>query len=640
MIFAALLLASCTRSALDTAQDWGARGDCDPIAPTTCGLPFPSTFYMAEDPTSPTGWRVDLGPTTLPINANDVQPVPDLWNERDGWSVLGTLIAHFPDTTLDGTASHADIGASIADGSLTVIVDAETGERIPHFVELDMTQDQDDRRAFLLVPVVPMDYGRRYVVGIRGLTATDGGPVAPSEGFAALRDGTATSTGDIERRRSHYEESIFPVLEADGWDRGELILAWDMVTGSREGITGKAVWMRDDALDRIGPDGPPYTITSVVTEDLNEWTARRIHGEMTVPLYTEEDNRGTLLTRDENGMPYYNGETTVPFTVIVPNSVWNNATPAAIMQYGHGLLGGQGEVQNSYLAELADEHGYIIIAVDWTGMKSDDFEAIVVMMVDDIQRFGIIPERSQQGFVEKLAAMRLISGALAQDEALMPPDPKTGTPTVIVDAERRYYYGNSQGAILGGAYAALSPDIQRAVLGVGGTPYNLLLHRSSDFTAYFLILQTMYPDPIETTMWLGYMQTLWDPGESSGYALAMNQEPLDGIDAKEVLMQVAIGDAQVTTLGAHVQARAYGAALISPAVRPVWGLEEVEAPHIGSALVEWDYGLEEPFENVPPESGDPHNRPRKDEAGMAQIGHFLATGEVLHFCDGPCEDLD
>ncbi|MFT4976045.1 MAG: hypothetical protein ACI8S6_001940, partial [Myxococcota bacterium] len=638
LISAALFLA-CTPKTEDLSLEWGERGDCDPIAPTTCGLPFPSTFYMTEADT-PTGWQISLGATTLPLNANDYQPSPALWNERDGWSVLGALLAHFPDTSLDGTVGHDDIGASLADGALTVILDAETGERMPHFVELDMSQDDDNRRAFMIVPAAPLDYGRRYVIGVRGLSALDGGAISPSEGFAALRDGTTTDDGDIERRRTHYNDQIFPTLEADGWSRGETILAWDMVTGSKEGITGKARWMRDDALDRIGPDGPTYTITRIEEgEDVNEWTARRVFGELTVPLYTEEDDRGTLLTRGEDGMPYYNGETTVPFTVIVPRSVWESAEPAGIIQYGHGLLGSQGEVESSYLAQLGHEHGYILIAVDWTGMKDDDFSSIVTMMVDEIDRFGIIPERSQQGFVEKLSAMRLITGALSNDDALRAPHPKTGELTSVVDTERRYYYGNSQGGILGGAYAALSPDIERAVLGVSGTPYNILLHRSVDFASYFLILQTMFPDELESAMWLGYMQTLWDPGEASGYALAMNEEPLPDTPAKQILLQAAIGDLQVTTLGAHIQARAYGAALITPAVRSVWGLEEVEGPHTGSALIEWDYGIEVPFENNPPEGSDPHGRPRKDEAGMAQLAHFLETGEVLHFCDGPCQDL-
>ena len=55
---------TATGSAPDIEEVWS---DCDPIAPTACGYPFPSTFYMREDASTPTGWRIAMGPTTLPI---------------------------------------------------------------------------------------------------------------------------------------------------------------------------------------------------------------------------------------------------------------------------------------------------------------------------------------------------------------------------------------------------------------------------------------------------------------------------------------------------------------------------------------------------------------------------------------------
>jgi len=111
-----------------------------------------------------------------------------------------------------------------------------------------------------------------------------------SDAFAALRDGTDSDDYDVERRRDLYEQVIFPTLEEDGLARDELQLAWDFVVGSKEGITGRMVHIRDDALERIG-DGPAYTIDEVVdfSEEQNADTARRIYGTMTAPLYTEED---------------------------------------------------------------------------------------------------------------------------------------------------------------------------------------------------------------------------------------------------------------------------------------------------------------------------------------------------------------
>lgn len=633
------LLLAC--SGAEVPADDSTRSDCDPVAPTQCGLPFPSTFYMIPDETSATGWRVDLGPTTMPLNANDVQPDPWLWNERDGWPVLGPIMAHFPEQSLTGIVGHDDIDSSTLDSSPILIIDADTGARIPHFAELDMSQDDDAQRMLMIYPALPLDYGTRYLVAIRGLIDTSGTPIAPSDGFKALRDGTATEDGDIELRRAYVEDEVLAPLERSGVERDDLLLAWDFVTGSKEGITGKARWMRDDLYDRIDAGEMSYEILEV--EDLPDdaHTARRVYGEMTVPLYAEEDYRGSLLTRGDDGMPYHNGSTTVEFTVVIPNSVMESGEPGAVLQYGHGLLGDQGEVTSGYLAELADTYGYVLIAVNWTGMKSEDFDAIVLMMVEEIDRFGIIPERSQQGFVEFLASMRLITGDLATDPAMMTTDPKTGAAVSVVNPEERYYYGNSQGGILGGAYAALSPDIERAALGVSGTPYGLLLLRSVDFTAYFLILQTMYPEPLQVAMWMGYMQTLWDSAESSGYARAINSEPLADTPAKEILMQAAIGDAQVTTLGAQNQARAYGAALIEEPVREVWGLPVEESGYIGSALIEWDYGLAEPYENLPPDGDtDPHGRPRKEPESMQQLDTFLRTGVIENTCGGPCQDID
>ena len=67
-----------------------------------------------------------------------------------------------------------------------------------------------------------------------------------------------------------------------------------------------------------------------------------------------------------------------------------------------------------------------------------------------------------------------------------------GDPLSIIDPTKLWYYGNSQGGILGGAYLALNPDIPRGVLGVPGTPYSLLFQRSADFTPFFGLLQNVY----------------------------------------------------------------------------------------------------------------------------------------------------
>ena len=88
-------------------------------------------------------------------------------------------------------------------------------------------------------------------------------------------------------------------------------------------------------------------------------------------------------------------------------------------------------------------------------------------------------------------------------------------------------------------------------------------------------------------------------------------------------------------------ARSYQAKLIEEPVRDVWGLPTEASGYVGSALVEWDYGIAEPYENLPPEyETDPHGRTRKEPEAIEQLDIFLRTGAIVHTCAGPCQDID
>ena len=181
----------------------------------------------------------------------------------------------------------------------------------------------------------------------------------------------------------------------------------------------------------------------------------------------------------------------------------------------------------------------------------------------------------------------------------------------------------------------MSTRLERAVLGVPGAPYDLLLQRSADFDPFFDIFKAKFGDHRDIRLMLGLMQMLWDPAESSGWLQSMNQQPGPGATAKQVLLQAAIGDAQVTTLGAQVMARSYQASTVAPQTREVFGVSEHAGGFEGSALVEWYYldGAEEPVENVPPDKAkDTHECPRRESAAQAQLIDFLETGIVQQYC--------
>ena len=178
----------------------------------------------------------------------------------------------------------------------------------------------------------------------------------------------------------------------------------------------------------------------------------------------------------------------------------------------------------------------------------------------------------------------------------------------VIDTSNLYFEGISQGAIMGGALTALSPDIKRSVLNVNGMNYSTLLRRSVDFDEYaeapVVGLYDSYPNELERPLILSLIQLLWDRGETNGYAHHMTDDPLPDTPAHEVLMQAAVGDHQVANITAEVEARTIGASIYKPAVDPgrhwesnpfmqIPGIDFGSAPFTpftGSALVYYDGG--------------------------------------------------
>jgi hypothetical protein len=335
----------------------------------------------------------------------------------------------------------------------------------------------------------------------------------------------------------------------------------------------------------------------------------------------------------DDGLPEPNGTAEYPVLVHVPTSAFES--PARLMAYGHGLLGSRWEITAGHLQTLAAESNVIVFATDWVGMASDDTSNIVsILSTGQIDNFHTVADRLQQGFFNAFAAMRMMQGKFADDPLMQ------GANGSAVNPADPWYFGGSQGGIFGTPYMALSPDVMRGALAVPGQPYNLLLNRSINFAQFFNLIDGVYPDKLDLRFLLELTQIEWDRAEPSGYSRHVITDPLPGSVEKEVLMLVSIGDHQVTTLGAHVMAREIGVPQIGPANRPgLFGIDVVEQPYVGSAMIEYDFGLPpEPIENVPMSQGeDPHGKLAGVAAAGMTVEQFLRTGVVETFCDGVCD---
>jgi len=613
---------------------------CDPIDTTACSFPFPSSYYLVNDPMTVTGVRVNFGENTLPKLRSGGHILPTFWNQLDGFSTMGPLLFYLNNVTSKGFITPFTIGDYALQNVTTVIVNARTNERVPHWVELDAV----DRNfpTVIIQPAVPLDFATRYVVGIRNLVDSEGRVLQPTSGFRKLLQ--SSPGGDVPRDRwTHFNVNVFPVLQRHGFVKDELQLAWDFVTVSKWASLGVAEKMRDAAHNALEKGEVTYRIHRVmddICDDNPTRIGRTIWGEVTSPYYLIGIGRGAYLPppsfRSNESSLNPTGKITTQFLLRIPCTLMKNPHAATlILQYGHGLFGRRTEVNAGYLSEMANRYRWILLASDWYGMSLYDLFTVVRVLLSAPEEFAKIPHTSVQGFVNKAMVLRMISTSIAEDSALI----INGT-SLIDNQTQVAYYGNSQGGILGGAYLALSTQLTRGVLGVPGTPYALLLSRSIDFKRYRSILELEYYNWRDIRIAITAMQMLWDVGEAAGWLRSMNQIPSVGVPKKDVLLQVALGDAQVTPLGAEIMARAYSAKSVYPQVRPIWGVSESPTPFNGSAIVEWRYTMvpPEPSENTPPpREFDTHECVRRERAAQDQIRDFLETGLVNQYCNGPCE---
>ena len=633
--------------ALDSAPD-----GCDPLDTRHCLLPFPSNAYRAND-------RVALPLAGMPANVDGVAIDPTEWNRNDGFSPNTPILTHV--AGLDGEASNlpswTDLEASLADDAPVVVVNVDNGERIPLWAELAAKADDDADRLLEIHPAVPLDEGATYAVGLRDLVDVDGAPIEPSATFVAYRDALTTDLLAIENRRASMEVT-FDALAVAGVERNDLQLAWDFTTATADDIAGRMLHIRDDALAQLGDGTPAFTITSAAPgdDDNNDGSdiALQVQGTYTVPNYLTGDggpgNRffyGDGITATADELPVQNGTVEVGFACNISEATMEagaaGTEPAHLVQYGHGLLGSNLEIDAGNVRAFANEHDVVFCATKWAGMSEDDIGNAAATL-GEFSNFPTLADRLQQGVLNQIFLGRLMIGA---DGLVTDPNFQRADGTPLIDTAHLDYDGNSQGGIMGLMLSAVSPDIERSVVGVVGMNYSLLLSRSVDFETYEAIMDPAYPNDADRVLIIALTQMLWDRGEGAGYVQHITADPYAGTPAKDVLLHVAFGDWQVSELTAMIAAREMGATIHRPVtaegrsreVDPGWGLDTTTYPSDGSALVIWDSGSDPiPIENLPPStSRDSHEDPRADVDVRRQKAAFLFDDTLIDVCDGaPC----
>ncbi|MBL8740394.1 MAG: hypothetical protein JNK04_04850, partial [Myxococcales bacterium] len=274
-ISAVLLPVACSEESIDP-QDAPPKTvsidrppGCNPLGATdACLFPFPSPFHEAADESSRTGVHLSVRQELLPFGGTpELDPAP--YNLADGVSPVNPVLLHFGvDIDTSGLASYQHPELSLEEDAVVSLIDMEDGKRILSFVEMDANNKSgfDGRYAFIVRPIEPMEMGHRHAVLIRkGLSDVDGNELEPTPAFAALRDGVPTDNEDVEAIRERTD-AVLAFAETQGFERDELLIAFDFQVASKEWLLGPVLSMREEALAASASGELAYSIDEVETD--------------------------------------------------------------------------------------------------------------------------------------------------------------------------------------------------------------------------------------------------------------------------------------------------------------------------------------------------------------------------------------
>lgn len=698
--------------------------DCELLNNEECLLPWPSSRFLT--PTAGGGpgnaVQVSIPQVAMPVLTGDPL-LPDPLNELDGFSPTVQILMHFPagvDVAASGASRllapgccgqlnqtpYQDVRthdtSSLDPDSPSVLIDADTGERILHWLEVDARTANLQRQVLFMRPAVSLVPGHRYIVAMRHLVDPLGGAVQPEPVFRALRNAKPSTIPALEARRPGMNE-IFSTLESNGIPRSSLVLAFDFVVQSEHQLTHQILTMRDETLNAIDANptaflpqidfashaafnNDPANNGDCAVSGTQIW--RRLKATISVPLYlTDQVDPAAfgVLNTDASGNPVRNPtipDTFVDADFLIPCSVFNPAVTVRPILLGHGLFGTGESMVDGVAGGLLDlfaddEFPYIAAATDWRGLSNPDYTWVGCGIVGgcllpgphQLNNFPAFTGRLKQGMLNTLVLAHLMKiGLFNELDEFQTTAGQPSTGVLPGSSEEQFYVGISLGGIMGTWLAALTPDIQRFNVDVPAMNFSLLLHRATPFSDFEDFLWNVgLRDPMDTALGYGLLHEQWvssEPASAVRHVTGLVDTPLDDpsgapLPGKNMLVTVAWVDHQVSNQASEILARTLGVPqLVGSLQQGIPGIPDVaDGPSgLDSALVTWDTGSFDVFDPaydgvtpalsntiVDPDRCDPHNFRFAIPASLTQLLDFLAPGgKIFNTCtdDGVCNASD
>lgn len=552
---------------------------------TTLLTPFPSNRYTRPDTSAPTGLRqwvsAESTGDTLPARYPSIS---EQLNELDGFSTVGGVSVQFSGPIDLASIERSTDAFKRADAPLLLLdIDPSSPERgslrglsVRYFPTEPDEGDPDGDFTLVAQPSTPLRQKTRYLFVVTDAVRDEAGqPVGASDDMAALLDQGAPGSYEDEVR------AALPLLEEKfGVSKDHVALATVFTTETvQDESTSMALALRAS---------PAPVIESLVREPSSANDKRvRFTGTYTAPEWrrTEGDGHWQIA----NGAPVEQSTAKLGFTLVFSDKTVSGPRPVVI--FGHGLGSDRSETW-SVTNQLADL-GVAVIGIDAPehgSRASDDANEMISSAVRffaidlDNRSFDLEKGRDnlRQMASDQLQLVRALTGPMRQLD-LLPVDAPDGVPDL--DPDRIAYLGQSFGSIMGPAALAIAPEIQSAVLNVGGAGLLTLIQDSAPFKLLTVGLFEANAPSGEAPRLLSAAQALIDPGDSLNYARFSTIEPapmVTGWSPKSVLLQEVINDLIVPNSTTALLARASGLTLVGPQLQPIDELQTASAPLSGN----------------------------------------------------------
>ena len=605
---ALLLVATACSGSDDTVFDVPDRladeraprtAPCDELDELRCLLPWPSNAFTIADPTTATGLRLAVEPSSL-VKTEDE---PELLSRADGFSRVTPLVTGFAAKLAEATA-YGDAGPVRL---YRVDSEAPIEERLMPLRMEVVRGDGPTGEVESLVfghPLRPLEPSADYVAVLLDEVQTEDGTSLVRNRATDLALGLAEPKSRAEAElRAHFAPARAVLAEA-GVDASRVLRIWDFTTRSELDPT-----TRLRSMTKLSTEAASSVSVAIDRVELPETPAIAaiVEGRLLdLPRFLDETK---ALVVDAEGAPVANGSHEAPFRVLIPAGEGDYP----FVMYGHGM---GGNVDDPIFDEELGSLGLGKVGIRFLGFTEDDVVGTLGGLRETIVGSGRATAQLMQAIADGAAIQAAMTSALG--DALSAPmlgdveNPAAGRrPEGTFSA----WVGGSLGGTMSLVAASVIPEVRYGILNVPGAGWTHFIARSQIFDAVRVLLRNGYGSDLDVFHALAMTQSIWDEADGASFTTERKGKNL------VFLLQQSMGDPVLPNIGTEMAAVVTEAAHVGKPLSPIWGLPERDAVQGASGITQYRVPDGAPLEV----HGFASRNTPAGEAAREQIREFLKT---------------